>query len=140
MQSSSFHKIKRNQFHTIVCLQPILFPKSCTIKIKVSLSWQVGRHQNPIIHIPPMILRMLLSSFQDNFNLLRVNILKIYKEVPASSALAKSFLYSQSMGVSAHSPLTLCNPMDCSPPGSPVHGILQARIIGVGTHFLLQRR
>ena len=22
---------------------------------------------------------------------------------------------------------TLCNPMDCSPPGSSVHGILQAR-------------
>ena len=25
--------------------------------------------------------------------------------------------------------LTLYNPMDCSPPGSPVHGILQARIL-----------
>ena len=25
--------------------------------------------------------------------------------------------------------LTLCNPMDCSPPGSTVHGILQARIL-----------
>ena len=24
---------------------------------------------------------------------------------------------------------TLCSPMDCSPPGSPVHGILQARIL-----------
>ena len=24
--------------------------------------------------------------------------------------------------------LTLCDPMDCSPPGSPVQGILQARI------------
>ena len=26
--------------------------------------------------------------------------------------------------------LTLCNPMDCSPPGSSVRGILQARILG----------
>ena len=26
--------------------------------------------------------------------------------------------------------LTLCNPMDCSPPSSSVHGILQARILG----------
>ena len=26
--------------------------------------------------------------------------------------------------------LTLCNPMDCSPPGSSVHGILQTRILG----------
>ena len=25
--------------------------------------------------------------------------------------------------------LTLCNPMHCSPPGSSVHGILQARIL-----------
>ena len=25
--------------------------------------------------------------------------------------------------------LTLCNPMDCSPPGSSVHGILQAIIL-----------
>ena len=25
--------------------------------------------------------------------------------------------------------LTLCHPMDCSPPGSSVHGILQARIL-----------
>ena len=35
--------------------------------------------------------------------------------------------------VCAQSPqlcLTLCNPMDCSPPGSSVHGILQARILG----------
>ena len=24
---------------------------------------------------------------------------------------------------------TLCNPVDCSPPGSCVHGILQARIL-----------
>ena len=26
--------------------------------------------------------------------------------------------------------LTLCDPMDCSLPGSSVHGILQARILG----------
>ena len=25
--------------------------------------------------------------------------------------------------------LTLCNPMDCSPPGSSIHGIFQARIL-----------
>ena len=29
----------------------------------------------------------------------------------------------------AQSCLTICNPMDCSPPGSSVHGILQARIL-----------
>ena len=33
----------------------------------------------------------------------------------------------------------LCNPMDCTPVGSSVHGILQARILEVGSHSLLQR-
>ena len=33
---------------------------------------------------------------------------------------------------------TLCNPIDGSPPGSPVPGILQAKNTGVGCHFLLQ--
>ena len=28
--------------------------------------------------------------------------------------------------------LTLCNPLDCSPPGSSVHGILQARVLEWG--------
>ena len=31
---------------------------------------------------------------------------------------------------------TLCDPMDCSPPGSSVHGLLQARILGVGSTLL----
>ena len=31
--------------------------------------------------------------------------------------------------VSCSSCLTLCDPMNCSPPGSPVHGILQARVL-----------
>ena len=31
--------------------------------------------------------------------------------------------------LAAQACLTLCNCMDCSPPGSPVHGILQARIL-----------
>ena len=33
---------------------------------------------------------------------------------------------------------TLCDPIDGSPPDSPVPGILQARTLGVGCHFLLQ--
>ena len=33
---------------------------------------------------------------------------------------------------------TLCDPVDCSPPGSSVHGVLQAEITGVGCHAFLQ--
>ena len=44
--------------------------------------------------------------------------------IPSTSALLRS---DQSL---THSVLpTLCDPMDCSPPGSSVHGILQARIL-----------
>ena len=32
----------------------------------------------------------------------------------------------------------VCNPMDCSPPGSSVHGILPGKNTGMGSHFLLQ--
>ena len=34
--------------------------------------------------------------------------------------------------------LTLCNPLDCSPPGSSVHGDSLGRNTGVGCHSLLQ--
>ena len=38
----------------------------------------------------------------------------------------------------AQSCLTLCNPMDHSPPGSSILGIFQARILELGCHSLLQ--
>ena len=33
---------------------------------------------------------------------------------------------------------TLCNPMDCSPPGSSVHGDFLGKNTGVGSHSLFQ--
>ena len=40
--------------------------------------------------------------------------------------------------VCAHSCLALCNPMDCSLPGSSVHGILQVRILEWATISFLR--
>ena len=40
-----------------------------------------------------------------------------------------SWLYPYVCGVHAQSCPTLCDPTDCSPPGSSVHEILQARIL-----------
>ena len=34
--------------------------------------------------------------------------------------------------------LTLCDPMDCNPPGSSAHGDSPGKNTGVGCHFLLQ--
>ena len=42
------------------------------------------------------------------------------------------------MGLCAQSRRTPGDPTDCSPPGSSVHGIFQARILELGCHFLLQ--
>ena len=39
------------------------------------------------------------------------------------------FFYPCDHAKSLQSRLTFCNPMDCSPPGSSVHGILQTRIL-----------
>ena len=38
----------------------------------------------------------------------------------------------------AHACLALCNPLDCSPPGSSVHGDSPGKNPGVGCHALLQ--
>ena len=53
-------------------------------------------------------------------------ILRNNYNIAAAAAAAKSH----------QSCLTLCDPIDGSPPGSPIPGILQART--VGCHFLLQ--
>ena len=46
-----------------------------------------------------------------------------------SPALAGGFTTSAVCAKSLQSCLTLCDPLDCSPPVSSVHGILQARIL-----------
>ena len=57
------------------------------------------------------------------------------KDAPVKSQRSKAMLcYAKSL----QSCPTLCDPIDGSPPGSPVPGILQARTHGVGCHFLLQ--
>ena len=56
---------------------------------------------------------------------------------PPGKPLWKIVIYIYYVLCCAQSCLTLCDPMDCSPPDSSVHGILQARIL-FGCHFLLQ--
>ena len=48
------------------------------------------------------------------------------------------FLQSTCVCLVAQSCLTLCNPMDCSLPGSSVHGDSPGKNTGVGCHALLQ--
>ena len=59
---------------------------------------------------------------------------------PGSPALRVDALPSEPPGLllSHFSRVRLCNPIDGSPPGSPIPVILQARALGVGCHFLFQ--
>ena len=63
---------------------------------------------------------------------------------PASPALVGRFFTLEPPGIThflgevAQSCPTLCDPVDCSPPGSSVHWISQERIPEQGCHFFLQ--
>ena len=46
-----------------------------------------------------------------------------------STMLDRGFSDSDGSGLVAKSCPTLCDPMDCSPPGSSVHGIFKARML-----------
>ena len=48
-----------------------------------------------------------------------------FLQPPASAQVASSVLCTKLLQLC----LTLCDPMDCSPQGSSVHGILQARML-----------
>ena len=54
-----------------------------------------------------------------------------------SFQVPKTVLHACMHAKSLHLCPTLCNPVDCSPPSSSVHGILQA-ILEWGCHALLQ--
>ena len=56
--------------------------------------------------------------------------LKLPFLIPGSSALAPNI--SAAAAKSLQSCLTLCNPIDSSPPGSPAPGILQERVLEWG--------
>ena len=53
----------------------------------------------------------------------------VAEALPCSPETFPTLLIAYVVVLVAQSCLTLCGPMDCSPPGSSVHGILQARIL-----------
>ena len=60
------------------------------------------------------------------------------KRLSSSSSSRLSPKSSQVKALVTQSCPTICNHMDWGPPGSSVHGILQARMMVVSCHFLLQ--
>ena len=68
--------------------------------------------------------------------------LEVISKLLLMQTLLQRTLYSPSLHavlcLVAQSCLTLCDPMDCSPPGSSVHGDSPGKNTGVGCHALLQ--
>ena len=60
------------------------------------------------------------STWLDTFKSFVIDV--VCFALPFDTLISRSMLVAQSC-------LTLCDPMDCSPPGSSVHGILQARTL-----------
>ena len=54
--------------------------------------------------------------------------ISVWQNEPYNSEIGHSFWITKESDV-AHLCLTLCDPMDCSLPGSSVHGIFQARLL-----------
>ena len=68
--------------------------------------------------------------------LLHAILLIFQKDVTLKVKARESVCVCVCVCVCTQSCPTLCNLMDCSPPGSSVHGIFQARNTGVSCHFL----
>ena len=64
------------------------------------------------------------------------DVLQVRKKDPVESGRGWKCQFGFSLVT--QSCLTLCDPTDCSPPGSSVHGIFWAGILEWGCHFLLQ--
>ena len=68
--------------------------------------------------------------------------LEVISKLLLMQTLLQRTLYSPSLHavlcLVAQSCLTLCDPMDCSPPGSSVHGDSPGKNTGVGCHALFQ--
>ena len=70
------------------------------------------------------------SSFHKYSVLCALQMLKSNSNKTSTSHFYQGYqFYTCVHAKSLQSCLTPCNPMDCSPPGSSVHGILQARIL-----------
>ena len=107
-------------------------PQNCCFTSRPSSNFQAGRIRREIT----MKKGVALNQIKSNWNLHRnfpfiTFIYVLVAETVSDSLLAVLCLVIQSC-------LTLCDPMDCSLPGSTVHGDSPGKNTGVGCHALLQ--
>ena len=74
-----------------------------------------------------LLNRAILSAKQVFFSFLQIKVDLIYNVSDVQQS--DSYIYAAATAKSLQSCPTLCDPIDGSPPGSPIPGILQARIL-----------
>ena len=80
-----------------------------------------------MVHIKKIFLKWI---FTDKWEFIAPHGKKLENLVTQASQAGISTLNSPLASMCAQSCPTLCDPTDCSPPGSSVHGVFQARILG----------
>ena len=107
-------------------LEPRIKPSSTSLQMDSLLLSHWGSLQQSVTFFQMMEIWFSLSF---SFNLCWS--LFIYLVHPPTPQFEYYWLYDSWIGCTQllQLCLTLCGPMDCSPPGSPVCGILQARIL-----------
>ena len=110
----SNHLILRHPLH----LLPSIFPSIRVFSNELALHIGWPKYCSFSLSISP-------SSEYSGLISLRID----WFDLLAAQGTLKSLLQQQFLCLVTQSCLTLCNPMDCSPQGSSVHGILQARIL-----------
>ena len=83
------------------------------------------------------VLFFLISWLQSHFTVI-LNTPVVYFLKNAFQILLKIFLKEYVLCLVAQSCPALCDPMDCSPPVSSVHGDSPGKNTGMGCHVLLQ--
>ena len=103
-----------------------LIPKIC-MSCSKSVS-QLGLGSKVLVFCSGRVFSPLCSkSWKKKKNMKKNQQCEMYV-FPSRDEEMSVFMHVYSMSVAQSYP-TLCDPMDCSPPGSSVHGILQARVL-----------
>ena len=123
-QNRSLGKKKKNynslKAHMMVsiCLNQTIF--------KVCLFFDIV-----LLYTKDYSINIILYILRRKKKVLRLKILTLLQWSGTEPTIPPRFacIYLSCRCMHAQSYLTLCDPMNCSPPGSSVHGILQARIL-----------
>ena len=108
----------------------------------VSLDWGPGRSRRIFSESLARLSGKLMPSTGESRKALTLLVRGMWKRQNKIPPQQNSWKWGQdgtaAAAKSLQSCLTLCNPMDCSPPGFSVHGDYPGKNTGVGCHTLLQ--